>query len=244
MTEKQPFFSFHKKKPQPFAKIFKSQKVATKTMKLHFAYQSSMMLILWTVYRIEAVALRGQIVNANGTKMIASLYEGPPPEMKVDDTYGMKSRSKAKEFACNVTFSDSDKSDKDGHRFLEDYSLSTDENYNAGWVQYERESRGLQSVYWSADLILEAQRWSRYLASIGSLKHRNPLDQNLESGWRRIAENVAYSSDISYGGAHTNLMNSPGHRANILNRDINRIGVGVTKAGSGYYFMVHIFKQV
>ena len=35
-------------------------------------------------------------------------------------------------------------------------------------------------------------------------------------------------------GAHTSLMNSPGHRANILNARLTHIGIGVAAGGAGY----------
>jgi uncharacterized protein YkwD len=237
-------------------------------MKLHLAsklLQTSMMLILWTVHRAEAAALRGstselidsyEMETTDSMKIIAAIYEVASPEHEDDMGRLLKAEQhhlrvdpltdplmKAT-FDCNVTFPESDKSDNDDQRFLQSYTLSEDETRNGEYVQYERVSRGLQAVYWSGDLILEAQRWSQYLASTGSFVHRNPLGENIDSGWRSLAENLASNPSISYDGAHTSLMNSEGHRANILNSNLNRIGVGVTRVESGNYILVHIFKQV
>jgi uncharacterized protein YkwD len=49
----------------------------------------------------------------------------------------------------------------------------------------------------------------------------------------RQAENVGLEMDVA--GAHAMLMNSPAHRANILNRDYNAVGVGVILSGDKLY---------
>jgi uncharacterized protein YkwD len=96
----------------------------------------------------------------------------------------------------------------------------------------------------SADLQAEAQRWASQMASTGQLEHRSPLSENIENGWLSLAENVAANPSLAFEGAHTSLMNSPGHRANILNPNLNRIGLGVSQAANGTYYVCQIFKQV
>jgi hypothetical protein len=49
----------------------------------------------------------------------------------------------------------------------------------------------------------------------------------------RQAENVGLEMDVA--GAHAMLMNSPAHRANILSRDYNAVGVGVILSGDKLY---------
>lgn len=43
----------------------------------------------------------------------------------------------------------------------------------------------------------------------------------------RVAENIAMNYPPDVVKAHQNLMNSPGHRVNILNPDYNEIGIGI-----------------
>lgn len=180
-----------------------------------------------------------QIVMTNGTMMIISLYEGPPLEMKVDDTDAMKSRSKMATFDGNVTFPDSD---KDDHRFLE--TLSPDEYNNIRWIQEVRLAKNLQKLLYSTELILEAQRWSKYLASVRRLEQRNPITTNLDSNWRKLAENVVQNPSVARSGAYTALMNSLTASNRILDPVMNRIGLGITKAATGQYYMVQIFGQL
>ncbi len=68
---------------------------------------------------------------------------------------------------------------------------------------------------------------------------------DFSGGWRS-AENIAVQSERGPNGImddvenlHTSLMNSPGHRANILNPDLDYIGIGIALGdfdfGSGTY---------
>lgn len=136
---------------------------------------------------------------------------------------------------------DSLKEDHHGNRKLASYN--SQELKMAQYVQYERTRRGYQPVRWSADLLDEAQRWANHMARMSRLSHRKPLSQGI-NGYRLLAENVAYHWSVGYSGAHTSLMNSPGHRKNILNPRINPIGVGIRRASNGYYYVCEIYKQI
>jgi hypothetical protein len=50
------------------------------------------------------------------------------------------------------------------------------------------------------------------------------------SNWRWVGENVGYGPD--WRTVETAFMNSPGHRANILDRDYSQIGIGVVISGN------------
>lgn len=77
----------------------------------------------------------------------------------------------------------------------------------------------------------------RYLAVF----HKTPsvVAENIYSSWgspRTLSE-----SDIRSG--HTALMNSPGHRANILYPDVSRIGIGITTSASGDLWITQMFSR-
>lgn len=59
----------------------------------------------------------------------------------------------------------------------------------------------------------------------------SPFDRMENAGVNYISagENLAYAPNVQI--AHTGLMNSPGHRANILSSDFGRVGIGVIEAG-------------
>lgn len=111
------------------------------------------------------------------------------------------------------------------------------------FINRERQSHGLPPLQWSPDLRVESQRWSNYMATTGNFHHRYPLRQNIDPGWRRITENIAYHWSVEYSGAHTMLMNSPGHRRNILDPNVNHVGVGIRKK-DGMFYVTQIFKQL
>ncbi len=58
------------------------------------------------------------------------------------------------------------------------------------------------------------------------------------NNWSVLAENVGMASSISQ--MHSLFMNSPSHRANIVNGSFDRIGTGVAESG-GRLFVVQVF---
>jgi uncharacterized protein YkwD len=88
------------------------------------------------------------------------------------------------------------------------------------------------------DLTAKAQAWAGYLAvnsgnscSMATLSH-SALSNGAPAGWRKLGENVGCSirsGDLESFVAplQTGFMNSPGHRANILDPAYNYGGVGM-----------------
>ncbi len=62
-------------------------------------------------------------------------------------------------------------------------------------------------------------------------------------GLRYVGENVAAGYPTARA-VMTGWMNSPGHRANILKREFNRLGVGVAYSTSGRPYYCQVFGQV
>ncbi len=70
-----------------------------------------------------------------------------------------------------------------------------------------------------------------------TLEGVSPFDRMLQGGvrFRTAAENLAMAPNAEI--AHQGLMDSPGHRANILNPEFTRVGIGAVKvAGLGRIF--------
>jgi uncharacterized protein YkwD len=57
---------------------------------------------------------------------------------------------------------------------------------------------------------------------------------------RRAGENIAYGN-VSADAMMTMWMNSPGHRANILNGAYTHIGIGAVQSASGRWYGVQDF---
>jgi uncharacterized YkwD family protein len=64
-----------------------------------------------------------------------------------------------------------------------------------------------------------------------SPKYGNPFDmlKSFGIGFIQAGENIAGNTDVQK--AHTSLMNSPGHRENILNPNYTHIGLGIKNGG-------------
>lgn len=95
-------------------------------------------------------------------------------------------------------------------------------------INHERKIRGIGLLGKSNCLTTAARKWSRHMALVNNLYH-SQLQQSVESEcgtgwWRKIGENVGKSQDSA--GVFQAYMNSPGHRANILDNTFQRVGVG------------------
>jgi uncharacterized protein YkwD len=107
-------------------------------------------------------------------------------------------------------------------------------------VNQERKNAGLEPLKWDANLAEAAELHTRELAGHRALSHRFPgeaeLTQRVSATGARfnaVAENVALADTPE--DAHLGLMNSPGHRANIMNPKYNAVGIGVVTVRSHMY---------
>jgi uncharacterized protein YkwD len=98
-------------------------------------------------------------------------------------------------------------------------------------VNQDRVRAGLPPLQMDARLSAVARAHSADMQAHGFVGHLSPTTGSASDRLRRagidaalIAENVARA--YSPGEAERGLMESPGHRANILNREVTRIGVG------------------
>jgi uncharacterized protein YkwD len=119
-------------------------------------------------------------------------------------------------------------------------ACSAEEDEATYLVNSARTYVGLPTLPTNVDLYLKAQSWSQRLANEQRLYH-SYLPDGIGYNWARLGENVGYGYSIRQ--VHDAFMNSSGHRANILDRGFNRIGVGVTRDGAGRYWVVQEFMQ-
>ena len=103
-------------------------------------------------------------------------------------------------------------------------------------VNAERIAAGLEPLAPAPALTEVARRHSADMFARGYFSHatpegRSPFDRIREAGitFRTAGENLALAPTLSV--AHTGLMNSPGHRANILRPQFGRVGIGVLDGG-------------
>lgn len=103
-------------------------------------------------------------------------------------------------------------------------------------VNAERDKAGLRPLRADPALTAVARDHSRDMFARGYFSHVSPegadLGQRLRQarqGYLAAGENLALAPTLA--GAHQGLMNSPGHRANILRPQFGRVGIGVLDGG-------------
>ena len=103
-------------------------------------------------------------------------------------------------------------------------------------VNAERVANGLQPLAPDPELTEVARRHSADMFARGYFAHDTPegltpFDRMKDANVRFLTagENLALAPTVSI--AHTGLMNSPGHRANILRPQFGRVGIGIMDGG-------------
>ncbi|CCH53029.1 hypothetical protein BN8_02089 [Fibrisoma limi BUZ 3] len=103
-------------------------------------------------------------------------------------------------------------------------------------VNEERAKEGLEPLKADPELARVARNHSRDMFVRGYFSHvtpdgKDPFDRIRAANvrFRSAGENLALAQTVNI--AHTGLMNSPGHRANILQPAFGRVGIGILDGG-------------
>ena len=103
-------------------------------------------------------------------------------------------------------------------------------------INEERLNAGLSLLEMDPDLTLVARDHSQDMFERGYFAHVTPegitpFDRIKAAGVDYViaGENLAHAATLSV--AHSGLMNSPGHRANILRPEFGRVGIGILDGG-------------
>lgn len=112
-------------------------------------------------------------------------------------------------------------------------------------INSSRADNGLPAVAEDAQLDGLAQAWADQLAAAGHLAHQDlygVITSPLMAGWLHLTENLFQGGGSSTNALVENMwMNSSGHRDNILDPNVNRVGVGVAHDGAGNTYVVADF---
>jgi len=112
----------------------------------------------------------------------------------------------------------------------------------------ERAAHGLAPLKWNNSLAEAARRHVLLLAQQNTLSHQFPGEQDLASRVARegarfstIAENIAQGP--SAASLHEQWMKSPPHRANLLDPQMNSMGIAIARGGETL-FAVEDFAEI
>jgi len=104
-------------------------------------------------------------------------------------------------------------------------------------VNEERRNAGLQPLVWDDRLLPIARQHSEEMFRLKYFSHQSPVsgspfDRLKAAGitYSRAGENLAYAQSVTV--AFRGLMDSQGHRENILRPEFTRIAIGVISAGA------------
>jgi len=106
-------------------------------------------------------------------------------------------------------------------------------------INAARSARGVHRLTTRSDLVAVARAQARRMASSNTLYHNPRLAQEVRN-FRWVGENVGYGPDVAR--VHAAFMASPGHRANILDRDYTEVGVGAVWS-NGRVWIAQVFRQ-
>ncbi|HSW68300.1 MAG TPA: CAP domain-containing protein [Bacteroidales bacterium] len=126
-------------------------------------------------------------------------------------------------------------------------SLNPKEQEMLGLINEARRNAGLRSLQLCNELTAAARFKSRDMADNNYFSHTSPRYGGLTSlldrfgiSFQAAGENIAKNSSDLVSDAHGSLMDSPEHRANILNGSYDYVGVGVAVQNNG----VHLYTQL
>ncbi len=117
-------------------------------------------------------------------------------------------------------------------------SLSADEQYMLKLLNKERSINRLPSLEIDPKLELMARQYSQEMITYSFFSHTSPVSGELlnritkasiPDGWTLAGENLAGAPTVE--AAFQGLMESPSHKANILEPKYTRVGIGVIDGG-------------
>lgn len=116
--------------------------------------------------------------------------------------------------------------------------ISAEESKMVNLVNQARISQGIKPLTVNSQLVNLARKKSQDMVAKNYFSHNSPtygspfdMIKNAGITYRTAGENLAGAAITE--SAHQNLMNSSGHRANILNPSFTEIGIGIA-SGSIY----------
>lgn len=126
------------------------------------------------------------------------------------------------------------------------HGATEDELLMLNLVNEERKAAGLQPLKLNLELTEVARLKSQDMIDNNYFAHDSPtygspfeMMRQFGISYRTAGENLAMHPSVH--SAHQGLMNSPGHRANILNPSFTEIGIGIRRKGNGQYYITQMF---
>lgn len=126
------------------------------------------------------------------------------------------------------------------------------ESYMYGLVDEARAGQGLGPLARATDVAEVAADWSAEMAETREFEH-NPDHPDQICCWSKVTENVAWADPPRtrltgdpvasvVEELHLALLDSPGHRRNLLDTEVNQIGIGIHVDSDGSVWITQNFR--
>ena len=126
--------------------------------------------------------------------------------------------------------------------------FEADERRMAEMVNAERAERKLAKLEYHPGLAGVARAHSLDMREHGFFAHESKRTGKVKDRLakakmpaRAAGENLAKAKTVKH--AHTNLMNSPPHRKNILNPELTHVGIGIVRNDKGQLLVTQVFMR-
>lgn len=130
----------------------------------------------------------------------------------------------------------------------ESTSVTPNEDELIRYINAERVKNNLNPLKVDSELVNVARLKSTDMIEKNYFSHYSPtygspfnMLKKFNIKYLSAGENIAYNSSIK--GAHEAFMNSPGHRANILNSNYTHVGVGIKESPKYGKMITELFIQ-
>lgn len=202
----------------------------------------SIILVLLGTFPIQPQIKKDIHSSALGSLILNQTYELEGPLKNVfggitEDTFTFLTVKPKSNETVNLGFKTSEYS-----------ANSTMENQLVALVNKERTVRNLNSLTVDPTLIVIARGHSADMFEKGYFSHTAPDGKNVANRaadknypYLVIGENLAYAPSVAL--AHKGLMESEGHRANILSPEFNKIGIGIMDGGVYGLMVTQVFSN-
>jgi uncharacterized protein YkwD len=125
-------------------------------------------------------------------------------------------------------------------------NIAADEQQAVALMNADRRAQGLPDLQVDSRLTNLGEQYAQDMINRNFFSHTNPegqspFDRMKQAGiaYTYAGENIAINQSVP--AAETAFMNSPGHRANILNVSYTSVGIGVAYDKSGNVYIVQEF---
>ncbi|WRS27412.1 CAP domain-containing protein [Oscillospiraceae bacterium MB08-C2-2] len=128
----------------------------------------------------------------------------------------------------------------------DDGSATTLETQMLDLINAERKNAGVAPLTLNSELSKVARLKSQDMIDRGYFDHTSPtygtpfeMMSDFGISYKTAGENLAKNAFLN--SAHTSLMQSEGHRKNILNSSFTEIGLGIVTDSNGYLYITQMF---